>query len=329
MVKLDALPDGTDAFAGWGGACTGSGACSFVVDKPVAVNAKFETGGFELKIQKNGPNGVTGTVQSANSPINCGAICTTRVPSGTVVKLNVRQPDQQVAFLGWGGDCANAGRGECSITMDADKTIPADFSPYAVFDDKWTVPTGGVAFSGGNLSISGNTPGNKNVRTTVGKATGRWYWEIRAVGGQGPNANNGGLGVLEAAMVPSCGYIGGGTNCTGMSFGYGNGTYYMTWPGATLSTSGPLAAAVTNGNVYMFALDASGASKALYIGHNGVWYNGGDPVNGITPAVTGMPGTVYPGVTFYPNSPNAFVGNFGQSPFSHPVPKGYNPGLWY
>lgn len=57
-------------------------------------------------------------------------------------------------------------------------------------------------------------------------------------------------------------------------------------------------------------------------------FNGGDPVTTVNPTAVGLSGTVYPGVTFYQASINAFTANFGASPFVYPVPPGFNPGLY-
>jgi VCBS repeat-containing protein len=42
-VTLSAVPNATSIFAGWGGACTGTGACAFIMDGPKTVTARFGT----------------------------------------------------------------------------------------------------------------------------------------------------------------------------------------------------------------------------------------------------------------------------------------------
>jgi hypothetical protein len=88
----------------------------------------------------------------------------------------------------------------------------------------------------------------------------------------------------------------------------------------------PNGSAINTGILYMFALDMN-AGK-FWAGQNGTWYNGGDPASGTNPAAAGVSGTVYPAVTFYANSINAFQANFGDQPLSYPVPSGFTPGFY-
>jgi hypothetical protein len=187
-----------------------------------------------------------------------------------------------------------------------------------------------VTFSNGNLSISGNTASTKNVRTTYGRNSGKWYWEETATGGDG--TNHGGLGVADTVYGPGCGYVGGCSDSFG--FGFGGDFYYSTWTGAsptgtpvTTIHPGP-GSGITNGTVYNFALDAS--AGALWIGQGGSWYNSGNPASGTNPVVTGLGTTnpIYPMVTFYTSSPNSFTANFGASPFAHGVPAGFSSGFF-
>jgi hypothetical protein len=193
------------------------------------------------------------------------------------------------------------------------------------WDPAWSVA--GVTYSNGNLSISGNTINTKNVRTTVGRSYGKWYWEITATAGDG-TTDAGGLGILESATPNNVPWIGDAPS--GISFGYGSccaTTYWTTWSGVTLSSSGPpLSSAVKAGAVYTFALDMD--TGRFWAGQDGTWYNGGDPASGTNPAATGLTGTVYPGVTFYNNSLNAFTANFGATAFVNAVPAGFNAGFY-
>jgi hypothetical protein len=194
------------------------------------------------------------------------------------------------------------------------------------WDPTWSLA--GVAYSNANLSIASTATTTLNVRTVIGHATGKWYWEITATGGDGVS-NGGGLGIVDANFPNNASYIGVAGNPSGLSFGYGSSnatTWWMTWTGATISTSPPPAtSAVKAGNVYTFALDMT-AGK-LWVGQNGTWYNAGNPGTALNPAATGISGTVYPGVTFYGSSINAFTANFGASPFAYTVPAGFTAGF--
>jgi uncharacterized repeat protein (TIGR02543 family) len=78
---------------------------------------------FTLTVQKGG-SGI-GSVVSTPAGINCGSDCTEAYNSGTVVTLTAT-PVSVSTFEGWSGACS--GTGQCSVTMDADKTVTATFN---------------------------------------------------------------------------------------------------------------------------------------------------------------------------------------------------------
>jgi hypothetical protein len=181
----------------------------------------------------------------------------------------------------------------------------------------------GVTYSNSNLSISGNSAGTKEVRTTRGKNSGKWYWEISATAGDG-TTDAGGLGIVDGNFPNSASWVGSANNSLGFGYGSCCQTFFTTWTGVT-SNGAPTGSAVNAGIVYMFALDLG--TGRFWAGQNGTWYNQGNPATGANPVATGLAGTVYPAVTFYANSINAFTANFGVSAFGYPVPAGFNPFL--
>ena len=78
---------------------------------------------FTLTVTAAG-NG-TGTIASSPAGIDCGADCTESLPSGTVVTLT---PTAGVSstFVGWSGACS--GNGTCSVTLNANATVTANFA---------------------------------------------------------------------------------------------------------------------------------------------------------------------------------------------------------
>ena len=262
----------------------------------------------------------SGTIVSDAGGLDCTVTCTVNFPLGSTLTL-IATADEGSHFAGWsGGGCS--GTGNCTVAMTSAQAVTATFTALA-WDPTWSLP--GVTYTNGNLSISGNSTGTKNVRTNIGRSSGKWYWEIVATGGDG-TTNGGGLGILEAVMPNNVEWI--GSEASGLSFGYGSccfDTYWLTWSGVTLNGAPPPGSAVSSGVVYMFALDLD--MGRFWAGQNGTWYNGGDPVAGAVPAASGITGTVYPGVTFYSNSINSFTANFGRSAFSYPVPAGFNAGF--
>jgi Divergent InlB B-repeat domain len=307
-------------FASWGGDCTGSGTCVVTMTAARNVTANFTLMSETLTVTKNGTG--TGAVTSSPAGINCGATCVAGFNYGTAVTLTAT-PVANTIFAGWsGGGCG--GVGTCVVNMIAANAVTATFT--AIIPTRWDArwSTAGVAFTNGDLSISGNTAATKNVRTISGKSTGKWYWEITATGGDGV-ANGGGIGIAESAMPNTALWI--GNVPSGLSFGYAaNASYFMTWANAILNGAPPVNSYVKSGIVYTFALDMT--TGAFWAGQDGTWYNAGNPSTGVNAVVTKLSGTVYPGVTFYASSINAFTANFGGSPFKFAVPSGFNPGFY-
>jgi hypothetical protein len=81
------------------------------------------TTSFTLTVTKSGTG--TGTVASSPSGISCGTTCSASFASGTVVSLTAT-PDSGFTFAGWSGACS--GTGACSVTMDAAKSVSANFN---------------------------------------------------------------------------------------------------------------------------------------------------------------------------------------------------------
>src|SRR5438132_6138918 len=79
-VSLSAAASTGSTFAGWGGACSGSGACSMVLKSDASVTARFSATAppqqtFVLTVKMNG----SGSVDSSPAGIACGQACTARV----------------------------------------------------------------------------------------------------------------------------------------------------------------------------------------------------------------------------------------------------------
>jgi Divergent InlB B-repeat domain len=121
-VTLTAHPEGSAAFAGWSGACTGTApTCTLTVDRSRSVTATF-TNKPVLTVLPAG-NG-QGTVTSTPAGIDCGADCNEPYATGTHVTLTA-DPDPSSEFGGWNGACSGT---SCSVTMDASKSVTATFT---------------------------------------------------------------------------------------------------------------------------------------------------------------------------------------------------------
>ncbi len=319
VLEATAAPGST--FTGWsGGGCSGTSPCTTTVAADATITATFVPQQFALSVTTVG----NGTVTSTPAGIDCGATCAAPFDSGTKVTLTAKAADGST-FTGWSGSGCS-GTATCEVTIGGATLVTATFkqNAYATWDPAWSVA--GIAYSNGNLSVSGNSAGTKNARATIGKASGKWYWEVKATAGDG-TTDAGGLGIAESAMVNNTPWI--GNTPSGLSFGYGSccyAQYWMNWSGATTFGTPPAGSAVKSGITYMFALDMD--TKKVWFGQNGTWYSGGNPATATAPAASNLSGTVYPAITFYGSSINAFTANFGQSAFVYPVPAGFSGGIY-
>ena len=122
---MTAASNAGSTFVGWTGAgCAGTGTCSVTMDAAKTVNAQFDvvvSPNFVLTVTKSG----TGTGTVTGTGITCGADCTETLAQNTVVVLTGAS-NAGSTFVGWtGAGCA--GTGTCSVTMDAAKTVNAQF----------------------------------------------------------------------------------------------------------------------------------------------------------------------------------------------------------
>lgn len=263
-----------------------------------------------------------GTVRSVPSGVDCGATCSAAFAIGTELTL-IATPDLGSRFVGFTESCS--GTAPCAFTVRGPTLIRATFEtiPKVVtWDKSWS--GSGLSFADLDLSVSSLTPDTRNVRTTLGRSSGRWYWEIRVTSGAS-SVNGGGVGLATSDMPAGTPYI--GADPSGLSFGYsGFPQYFLQWAGAWVNGAPPPSSALQAGAVYMFALDLDAGH--LWLGENGGWFGGGDPAAGKLPTATGLAGTVYPAATLYGNSPHALLANFGASAFTYPVPAGFAPGFF-
>ena len=145
VVMLTATPSATSVFAGWSGACSGSAnPCSVTMDTAKSVTATFTLKPL-LTVANSGSG--NGTVTSNPAGINCGIDCSEFYDTNTVVTLTAT-PSVISLFSGWSGACSGSVN-PCSVTMDAAKSVTANF----------TIPQLTVAKSGSGSGTVTSTPG--------------------------------------------------------------------------------------------------------------------------------------------------------------------------
>lgn len=177
-----------------------------------------------------------------------------------------------------------------------------------------------IALSNGNLTATkGGSALNRSVRSTLGVSSGKHYFEVRVVEGSVSPFMILGVGVNDAATLPTA------VGVSATSWGYYEDTG-QKHNNNTLSTYGNTWK--TNGDVIGIALDMD--SGKVWFSKNGVWQNSGDPAAGTNPAFTGLTGTIYAYLSLYRPSPSAHVltANFGASALTYSPPIGFRSGLY-
>ena len=163
-----------------------------------------------------------------------------------------------------------------------------------------------ITLSAGNLVVTHAAVDSvASVRSTVGKSSGKWYWEVTmtALGGN----NNSLIGVMRSS-TPVTSYPGADT--AGYSYyGLGGTKYYN----AVSTTYG---ATYTVGDVIGVALDMDAGTLTFY--KNNV-------SQGV--AFTWLSGTYYAAHGCY-YSNEAISANFGASALTYSPPAGFNAGLY-
>jgi hypothetical protein len=130
-VTLTATPIAGSTFVGWSGACSGAEPCIVPMNNDQIVGAQFDLVPdlVTLTVTKSGRG--DGAVTSLPVGIDCGGGCQATFPRNTVVTLTARSNDTSV-FDEWRGSGCN-GDGTCTITMDRDKHVDANFDINLIF----------------------------------------------------------------------------------------------------------------------------------------------------------------------------------------------------
>lgn len=155
-----------------------------------------------------------------------------------------------------------------------------------------------VTLSNGNLTAAYSTYTNSTVRADVGKASGKWYWEITIDSLSATAALNIGL-----AQTP----LGQGSLNL-----FGTAGVWRAWSGGQL---------VAAGNVLSFEFDASGATGTLVVKKNNV----------TQATITGLSlsNPWYPALSDDNTGANAtYTANFGNSPFVYGPSAGFTAGIY-
>ncbi len=168
VVALTATPvAGGATFVGWTGDCSGTAACSVTMDAARSVGAAFASAPpptfvLSVTVTNGAPGSVTGT------GIDCPGDCTETLDQGTVVALTATPVAGGATFVGWTGDCS--GTGACSVTMDAARSVGAEFAsaPAPTYVLTVTVPAGAPgSVTGTGIDCPGDCTETLDENTSV------------------------------------------------------------------------------------------------------------------------------------------------------------------
>ncbi len=205
VVTLAASAAAGSTFAGWSGACTGTGSCAVTMSAAQSVTATFNaTVSVPLSVTMAGSG--SGTVASVPKGISCPGTCSASFASGTSVTLSASAAAGSL-FMGWsGGGCT--GTGNCTVTMSMAQSVTGTFNLKTTTTTALTVstpqanagtsvtftakvspasgtatPTGTVTFSNGSAALgTASLSSGSATFTTSSLATGT-YSVTAAYGG--------------------------------------------------------------------------------------------------------------------------------------------------
>ena len=154
-VVLKAVPDDSSTFTRWDSispfppniVCRSGATCSVPLDQSSIVQAVFTAKALPLTVTRSGDG--DGTVTSTPAGIDCGATCSAGFPTGSSVTLTA-EPQGSSTFTGWSGDCS--GKGTCTVTMYAAKSVKATFANPCGYTVSPKART--VVHQGGSLKLN-------------------------------------------------------------------------------------------------------------------------------------------------------------------------------
>ena len=132
VESLTPAPAPGFVFTGWGKSCRGTGACRLVMTTDRLVTATFQpVFGAAVTLQGaavTSSSRVTGKGISCRGPGARTSDCSQEYLGGTRVRFSRSAPPRGRTFR-WLGDCAFRGsNSSCTLTMDADRSVVADYS---------------------------------------------------------------------------------------------------------------------------------------------------------------------------------------------------------
>lgn len=161
--------------------------------------------------------------------------------------------------------------------------------------------TASVTLSNGDRTAQA-TAANQGVRGNIGKASGKWYFEIV----NGPTTRWSGTGTAYIFGIATASFVTLGSTGVGLASGSAGvenrvDNYQLNGGGAVAANPDPGSGATLD-SVFMFAVDLGAGN--MWIGVNGTWGGVGgvvgDPAAGTAPSLSGLSGTYFPCASLSP-----------------------------
>ncbi|MHB1207239.1 MAG: InlB B-repeat-containing protein, partial [Rhodospirillaceae bacterium] len=186
VVTITTTVASNSVFAGWAGACTGTGACQITMNANKSVTATFNLRTNNLSVISTGGT-VSGTTSGGVGtpvPLVCQAACTWNYPFGQLTRVTLTAtPPSGYFFRGWSGACTGLDT-TCIASVDSDMTVTAVFAPIlrvgAVFSSAQPSSRSFLRFY--NTGASAGTAAVTLYNPTTGLSLGRWTTPIIPAG---------------------------------------------------------------------------------------------------------------------------------------------------
>jgi len=159
-VTLTANPSAGSTFAGWSGACSGTGTCTLGMTEARSVTATFTLQTFALSVSTAG----TGSGTVTGSGISCPGDCSQTYNYGTSVTLSA-SPSTGSTFAGWSGACS--GTGNCTVSMTSARSVTATFTLQTPTLSVSIGGTGSGTVTGSGINCPGDCSETYNYGTSV------------------------------------------------------------------------------------------------------------------------------------------------------------------
>jgi hypothetical protein len=133
QLDLTAEPDPLSSFGGWGGACTGTGTCSVLMDQPRSVTATFTVRMVPISLTVIGVSGAAGTVAAEDGSISCSGSCPNLSHAATTSFTLVATAAPGSSFIGWTSGPCRGTDPTCTFALTDAVAISATFGPQQAY----------------------------------------------------------------------------------------------------------------------------------------------------------------------------------------------------